>query len=199
MSVEEYRTTGDGGRGGNATVQGRNSSARGGDGGEGVVGAGGRGGDAEVHGDNSVAVGGKGGRGGLGNGGPGGRATARGHNMFSAGGEGGEANQPDGRGGRGGQNGYLALSLPDYQLPDGRWISEFGRGGDSVHSPQYAARLMVLEECWGRAISMYAASAGILDEQASASTLEHLNELLCRNGHAWRVRITAGCFEFYEP
>jgi len=162
------------------------------------VGPGGPGGDAHVQGNDSMAVGGPGGRGGLGEGGRGGDAVVRCDNMTYAGGEGGESHQPDGRGGRGGQSGYFTLGLPDYRLPDGRWISEFGGGGSSGHSPQYAARLMVIEEVLGHTITMHAASAGIRDAETSNAILGQLNERLGRDRRKWRVRITAGCFEFYE-
>jgi hypothetical protein len=64
-----------GGRGGNAYVDGDNSTAEGGQGGGAVVGDGGRGGDASVNGDNAHAIGGRGGRGGIGPGGRGGDAN----------------------------------------------------------------------------------------------------------------------------
>jgi hypothetical protein len=198
MSMKKEPARGDGGRGGNARIRGHDSTARGGDGGEGVIGSGGPGGDAEVEGDRSTAVGGPGGRGGLGEGGPGGPATARGDNVTCAGGEGGEANQPDGRGGRGGRSGYVTLGQPDFQLPGGRWISEFGRGGDGGHSLQYAARLMVIEEILGRPITRNAISAGIHDSETAVAILNQLNERLNRDNHSWRVRVTAECFEFYE-
>ena len=51
VPTEDKHLTAAGGRGGNARVEGRNSTARGGGGGEGVVGPGGPGGDAEVQGD----------------------------------------------------------------------------------------------------------------------------------------------------
>jgi hypothetical protein len=63
-----------GGRGGHAYVDGSDSSAEGGQGGDAVAGDGGRGGDAAVFGDRGRAVGGPGGRGGIGPGGPGGDA-----------------------------------------------------------------------------------------------------------------------------
>lgn len=146
-----------------------------------------------------MAVGGPGGRGGLGEGSPGGHAVANGDNVIYAGGGGGESNQLDGRGGRGAQSGYFTLGLPDYRLPDGRWISEFGGGGDGGNSPRYAARLMVIGEILGRTITMHAASAGIQDDKTSDAILGQLNERLGRDQRAWRVRVTAGCFEFYEP
>ena len=65
---------GSGGRGGHAFVDGRQSSAKGGQGGDAVIGSGGEGGHAVVVGDESHAIGGPGGRGGLGDGGRGGDA-----------------------------------------------------------------------------------------------------------------------------
>jgi len=65
---------GAGGRGGDAHVEGDNSTAEGGQGGDAASGAGGRGGDASVNGDNALAIGGRGGRGGIGPGGRGGDA-----------------------------------------------------------------------------------------------------------------------------
>jgi hypothetical protein len=199
MSKQDKTVIGEGGKGGKATVRGNDSFARGGDGGKGVVGPGGLGGDANIEGDRSLAVGGRGGRGGLGPGGPGGKAETRGDDAVSIGGEGGEANQVDGRGGRGGRSGYLLSERPDFQLPDGRWISEFGRGGDGGHSPQYAARLMVIGDLLGHSVSMYATSAGVRDAETAKSLLNRLNGLLSREGRGWRVQITDGCFEFFEP
>jgi hypothetical protein len=198
MSREKDRDRGDGGRGGSARVCGNDSTAQGGDGGEGVIARGGPGGDADVEGNNSMAVGGPGGRGGVIQGGSGGRAIVRGDNVICAGGEGGEANQPDGRGGRGGRTGYFVLGEPNYQLPDGRCIGQFGSGGDGGHTRQYAARLMVIEEILGHTISMHAASAGIREPDTNGAILNQINERLSRDQHAWRVRIAAGCFEFYE-
>lgn len=63
-----------GGRGGHANVDGDDSTAEGGQGGDAVVGSGGRGGDASVQGDNAHAIGGRGGRGGIVPGGAGGDA-----------------------------------------------------------------------------------------------------------------------------
>ncbi len=197
MSRKGDRAGGDGGRGGRARVSGQRSTARGGNGGEGVIGSGGPGGDADVVGNNSTAVGGPGGRGGLGEGGPGMNVVVRGDNTTSAGGEGGESNQPDGRGGRGGRSGYFTLNRPaDHLLDD--WMSYYGRGGDAGHSPQYAARLMVIQEILGRKTTMYAESAGIREHDTGSGILDRVNAQLVRDGHAWRVRVTAGCFEFYD-
>lgn len=92
---------------------------------------GGKGGSATVNG-NGTAIGGPGGGGGpYGPGGDGGEALVIGDG-FAAGGEGGEAGQID-RGGRGGRSGYEAAGLPNYQLPDGTWIYDYGRGGDGAN------------------------------------------------------------------
>jgi hypothetical protein len=190
---------GDGGRGGNARVRGQYSIAQGGKGGEGVVGAGGAGGDAEVEGNRSMAVGGPGGRGGMTEGMRGGDAAACGDNVVAAGGEGGEANQPDGRAGRGGRSGYTVLGYEDIQLPGGTWLSQYGRGGDGGHSPQYSARLLLIGEILGHDVTMSAASAGIRDADTAATVLRQLNERLSQAQLGWRVRITDSCFEFYEP
>jgi hypothetical protein len=63
-----------GGVGGDAYVDGEDSSAEGGSGGDAVIGSGGRGGHAMVLGNKSRAIGGAGGRGGIGDGAPGGDA-----------------------------------------------------------------------------------------------------------------------------
>jgi hypothetical protein len=65
---------GSGGRGGDAHVDGEDSSAEGGQGGDAVVGDGGYGGSASVEADRSHGIGGRGGRGGVGLGGRGGDA-----------------------------------------------------------------------------------------------------------------------------
>lgn len=74
MSNFSVRRDGLGGRGGDATVAGDDSSAEGGCGGDAVVGDGGDGGHATVAADRSHAIGGRGGRGGIGPGGRGGNA-----------------------------------------------------------------------------------------------------------------------------
>ena len=94
------------------------------------AGQGGDGGKATVHGS-GTAIGGLGGGGGSpggGYGGAGGGAEVHGDG-FAMGGEGGEAGQAD-HGGRGGRSPLEILGVPNQQLPDGRWLWEFGRGGD---------------------------------------------------------------------
>lgn len=102
-------------------------------------GLGGKGGNASVVGSNSTAIGGKGGAGGPGgNGGDGGSAEANGNNSFAMGGEGGEAGQVD-RGGRGGR-GPLHVLMEDHpekfkEISETFGITEemaktIGKGGD---------------------------------------------------------------------
>jgi hypothetical protein len=59
---------------------------------------------------------------------------------------GGEAGQPDGRGGRGGRNGLEAAGFPNGQLPDGTWLSDYGRGGSGANTIEYNARLVTIEK-----------------------------------------------------
>jgi len=100
-----------------------------------AAGQGGRGGNAKVDGS-GIAIGGIGGRGGSpgsGSGGAGGNAEVKG-NGLAMGGEGGEAGQID-RGGNGGRSPLEILGIPNRQLPDGRWLWGFGCGGDGT-SPE---------------------------------------------------------------
>jgi hypothetical protein len=57
---------------------------------------------------------------------------------------------------------------------------------------------MVIEDILGRTISMQASSAGMVDPDTTSSMLDQLNERLSRDGHAWRIRVTEGCLEFYD-
>src|SRR5205809_8138343 len=98
------------------------------------------------------------------------------------------------RGGRGARIDLQRLGLEDYQLPDGRWLSEFGRGGDGGHSPQYVARLMVIEEILGHVVTVDASSCRELTDGSEALFLQRLNDQLMAKAHRWRVRIVAGCF-----
>jgi hypothetical protein len=196
---------GSGGPGGSAEVDGDSSSALGGDGGEGVIGDGGAGGYARVQGNNSAAIGGPGGRGGLGPGQPGGDAEFSGDNGFVAGGQGGEAAQADGRGGRGGQPGYLNLpgvkprrhmKLPYYQTSN-----EPGRGGDSADTPQYMARRLIVEGLKRRFFRN--SSPPVLEGDdiwydRDVVTIVWLNEQLSLEGHRWRVTIVADEYEFVD-
>jgi hypothetical protein len=105
----------------------------------------------------------------------------------------------DGRGGRGGRSGFhFVRDLAHHTPSDESWFGEYGRGGDGEPSIQYSARLMVIEEILGRPITMRASSAGIIDAKTGSVILDRLNKRLSRDQYAWRVRITAGCFEFYD-
>ena len=100
-------------------------------------GTGGAGGSVKV--GSGYGIGGKGGRGGVsgsGSGGAGGNVEIEGEG-FGLGGEGGDAGQAD-SGGKGGRSPFEVLGVPNYQLPDGRWLWEFGRGGDGA-GPQHLA------------------------------------------------------------
>jgi hypothetical protein len=123
-----------GGNGGNANADDHGKAIGGAGGHAGSIGPGGNGGDAHASGPDSLAIGGPGGNGGIGLGGAGGSVQA-GPRSIAAGGEGGEAAQTDGRGGRGGRNGYDAAGFPDYQLPNGKWLSDYGRGGNGANAP----------------------------------------------------------------
>lgn len=112
------------------------------------------------------------------------------------GGCGGEAGQPDGRGGRGARNPLIELGLADFQLPDGRWLSEAGRGGDGAHSPQYGARLMVIEEILDQlGVPHHRKGANTYCADAEA-LLTTLNERL--KGRGWGVTVRDGLFSFYD-
>ena len=184
--------------GGDATVKGNDSAAEGGAAGDADAASGGRGGSAEVHAHRSRAFGGRGGRGGACPGMPGQDVVVTGDDQIVIGGDGGEAGQIDGRGGRGARSDTGRLGIKDYQLPDGRWFSEFGRGGDGGHSPQYAARLMVLEEIVGRRMTAETSCCPELQYGGEQSLLDRLNNRLESDAHRWRVRIVAGCFRFDE-
>lgn len=138
------------GKGGNAKVIGRDSTAVGGDAGGSVYERGGHGGGAAVVGNYSKAFGGPGGRGGLGPGQDGGHANAIGDNMLVAGGEGGEAGQRDGRGGRGGRSGWEVFNARGDRPAEGLYkhlgidLSKYGRGGDGANSTQCVARLAMV-------------------------------------------------------
>lgn len=139
--------------GGNAHAEGDYSYAEGGAAGESSRGIGGDGGDAHAIGVLSTAVGGRGGRGGLSKGGPGGDAVAEQDGAASYGGNGGESAQHDGRGGRGGTPQLLSVLLGDelarragMKLPYGAPNTFPGRGGDSIDSPQYMARRLIVEK-----------------------------------------------------
>lgn len=197
--------SGMGGPGGDAEVEGDDSSAEGGAGGQGVVGDGGRGGHARVLGDRSYAVGGKGGRGGLGPGQPGMDVFVEQDDVFSVGGQGGEANQIDGRGGRGGRA-YLANLFGDVDRghikpPYGRPHTEPGRGGDAPDTPQYMARKLILLAIKER----YFVEKEILPRDADTVwydrtivPLSWMNETLHIRGYCWRVSVVDDEYEFND-
>ena len=191
-------TAATGGRGGNAEVEGNNSTAEGGKGGEAVVGDGGRGGDARVVGNDSMARGGFGGRGGLGPGSPGGDAEVLSDNALAFGGQGGEASQPGGRGGRGGRAPGLDYRRAHMRWPYGEPITEPGRGGDAPDTPQYMARRLIIEDLKAQ---FFQARALPLDEvwwDREIVPLDWLNERLSEDEHRWRVRIVDWEYEFSD-
>jgi hypothetical protein len=100
-------------------------------------GRGGRGGSGSIIDGDGMIIGGRGGRGGRpdgGRGGDGGGSTINGGSGIIIGGNGGEAAQY-GRPGLGAQSGFTRFGLPDFVLPDGRRLSDFGRGGDGGAPP----------------------------------------------------------------
>lgn len=140
--------------GGSAHAEGDYSYAEGGAAGDSSRGIGGDGGDAHALGAFSIAVGGRGGRGGISQGAPGGDAVAQ-HDGFHAcyGGNGGEAAQHDGRGGRGGTAQLMQTFVGDelarrarMKLPYGAPNTFPGRGGDTLDTPQYMARRLIVEK-----------------------------------------------------
>jgi hypothetical protein len=196
--------TGKGGAGGHAEVVGDDSTAHGGDGGEGVIGDGGLGGNAAVRGDRSGAIGGKGGRGGLGPGQPGADIEVDGDNAFGAGGQGGEGYQIDGRGGRGGRaHGMelLGLERRHMRLPYGEPNNEFGRGGDGADTTQYKARRLIIEDMKRRFFRRRSLPEQTVHEiwyDREIVSVEHLNHQLGQDGHRWRVTIVDGEYEFTD-
>lgn len=190
------RKAGAGGRGGDASVEGNDSFAEGGGGGEAVIGDGGRGGDARVKGVRSFGKGGQGGRGGVVAGQPGMDVEAFGDNMFVAGGTGGEAPQADGRGGRGGPS-YVAGQRSTMKLPYWAPNNFPGRGGDGVDTVQYTARRLIVEDLKARHLNLRPFSSDDIWYDRTTSA-DRLNELLEDAGHRWRVRIVSGEYEFWD-
>ncbi|HVZ47064.1 MAG TPA: hypothetical protein VHA82_24870 [Ramlibacter sp.] len=177
-------------------VEGNASTAMGGDAGDTVIGPGGSGGLARVVGDRSHAFGGRGGRGGVGSGGPGGDAEVLGDDSSCYGGNGGEANQRDGRGGRGGTPhkavfDMMGLPYRDMKLP--YWAPNLipGRGGDAGDSPQHIARRLIVEELKLR----YFAASGVTYDRMDVwfdreiVPLAWLNAQLRADGHEWSAAI----------
>lgn len=193
-----------GGQGGDASVSGDNSNATGGDGGEAVIGDGGKGGDARVVGNRSSAKGGLGGRGGVGPGMPGQDAVVVGDDCHAIGGQGGEAPQLDGRGGRGGRSGDDAIFLeifglsrrPHMKHPYGEPVLEPGRGGDSLDTPQYKARRLIVEDIKAQ----YFRSKGLSVDEAwwdrDIVPLAWINERLVADGHRWQATVVDLEYQF---
>ena len=150
------KSVSEGTRGGNATARGERSKAIGGDAGPTGNAPGGRGGDVDISQSGMTAVGGQGGGGGVGPGMPGMDVDdSWGNPDYAEGGMGGEANQPDGRGGRGGQApGYEEIcralgKTPRPHMKRPYWPDDedvhVGRGGDAPDTPQYKARRLIVE------------------------------------------------------
>lgn len=193
------------GAGGDAEVDGDDSSAEGGTGGQAVVGNGGRGGHARVVGNRSNAVGGKGGRGGIGPGQPGMDVLVEQDDVSSAGGQGGEANQVDGRGGRGGRaplgDLFGGQDRGHIKPPYGRPHTEPGRGGDAPDTPQYMARKLIIVALKERyfivnGISPLDADTVWYDRTIVPSAW--INETLRMRGHRWRVSVVDQEYEFTD-
>lgn len=195
-----------GGAGGNAEVEGNDSSATGGAGGDAVQGNGGRGGNARVFGNRSGAVGGKGGRGGIGPGQPGGDVAVLTDDAFAAGGQGGEASQLDGRGGRGGRAFEVCsfFGLQDrghIKAPYGQQHTEPGRGGDAPDSPQYMARkltIMALKERYFVAKQIEPRDQETVWYDRTVVPTAWLNDTLKLRGHKWRVSVMDSEYEFAD-
>lgn len=200
---------GAGGRGGDADVDGDDSSAEGGDGGQAVIGDGGRGGDARVTGNRSSATGGKGGRGGVGPGQRGGDVHIAQDNVTSVGGQGGEASQADGRGGRGGRS-HLPQSLTQLlgftdrghiKPPYGRQHTEPGRGGDAADTPQYTSRkliVMALKERYFIEADIEPRDFDTVWYDRVIVPMDWLNKTLAVRGHGWRVSVIDQEYDFAD-
>lgn len=196
---------GTGGTGGNAEVHGDHSSAVGGRGGDAVIGDGGRGGNARVTGNRSTGIGGRGGRGGVGPGQSGGDVHVEHDDMLSVGGHGGEANQPDGRGGRGGRAFgapiFGGLDRGHIKPPYGRAHTEPGRGGDAPDSPQYMARKLIviaLKERFFIEAAIEPRDQDTVWYDRTVVPLDWLNETLRLRGHRWTVSVVDGEYEFSD-
>ena len=200
------QSRGKGGVGGNAVIEGDDSSATGGQGGDAVVGDGGQGGHARVLGNRSAAIGGKGGRGGVGPGQPGGDVEVEGDDSFAAGGQGGEADQPDGRGGRGGRAYEVCrfFDIPDrghIKAPYGKKNTEYGRGADGPDSPQYMARkliIMALKERYFIELRSERVDSDTVWYDRSIVPLNWLNETLKLRKYKWTVSIVDEEYTFTD-
>lgn len=197
---------GSGGRGGDANVHGEDSSAKGGPGGDAVVGDGGDGGHATVAADRSHALGGRGGRGRIGPGGQGGDAYVTRSNAFVAGGQGGEASQVGGRGGRGGlafMPDELAQHIGTRRPAHMRWpyyepVTEPGRGGDSPDTPQYKARRLIVEQIKMRYFGRLNLPLNEVWWDREVVSLAWINEQLEADGHLWRASVFDDEYEFSD-
>lgn len=211
--VQHTPTATQGAPGGDARVDGHSSEAIGGDAGQSVIGPGGRGGHAIVRGNNSRAIGGRGGRGGLGPGGNGGDALATGDNSVSFGGDGGEANQADGRGGRGGMPNVHALAamVEDFgvvldisrvHMRAPYWVPNTipGSGGHGADSIQHKARRLILEELKVRYFADHGRSVDRVEVwyDREVVPLDWLNLRLQTDGHAWSVSVVDHEYEFSD-
>jgi hypothetical protein len=198
-------TQGTGGAGGQAEVEGDDSTALGGHGGEAVIGDGGPGGKARVKGDRSTGVGGKGGRGGVGPGQPGGDILIEQDDVFMAGGQGGESSQIDGRGGRGGRSCGAHLfgftTRAHIKPPYGHPQNEPGRGGDAPDTPQYMARkllVMGLKERYFIEKSITPCDLEAVWYDRTIVDLNWLNETLRIRGYRWQVSTVDDEYEFSD-
>lgn len=196
---------GTGGAGGQAEVDGDDSIALGGHGGEAVLGDGGPGGNARVKGDRSTGVGGQGGRGGAGPGQPGGDVIIEQDDVFMAGGQGGESSQIDGRGGRGGRSyGFHLFGMPTrahIKPPYGLPHCEPGRGGDAPDTPQYMARKLIvigLKERYFIEKSITPCDLETVWYDRTIVDLVWLNETLSLRGYHWRVSTVDNEYEFSD-
>lgn len=121
-------------------------------------------------------------------------AIVDGDNQVSIGGDGGEAPQWDGRGGRGGRLGGGRRYIPEWALlvmPDGA-----GEGGHGAHSARWRARFLEIE-----ALSVDYDGEIKLSKawpQVRAAPIDWLNARLEAQHRPWRVRITAGAWEFID-
>lgn len=196
--------------GGDARVYGERSVAIGGDAGPAASSPGGRGGHAHVLGNNSRAEGGRGGRGGAGQGGPGGDVVVQGDSIFSGGGDGGEANQLDGRGGRGGMPHTAALAMlsrigfniSHVHMKSPYWLPNTlpGSGGQGPDTAQYRARRLIVEELK----LQYFADAGRHETRVDVwydrdvVPIEWLNGQLHAQGHRWSTDIVDHEYAFFD-
>lgn len=203
MKIKDTLT---GATGGDAEVTGDHSTARGGDAGQSRAAPGGRGGNASVKGNNSNAAGGRGGHGGLGQGGPGGDAHVIGDNSGCLGGNGGEANQEDGRGGRGGAaQGMEFLGFcqrrAGMKLPYGEPNNFPGRGGDGPDTLQHMARRLIVEDLKLRFFIKNRLTRKDVHHiwyDREEVPLAWINSRLEAEEHKWRAAIVADEYAFSE-